>query len=643
MNYKSTYILLAALLFSTSGLLAQERLLKEADKLYNNLAYVRAIETYHQVLELEEENVEAKVRLANCYRLINDTENAASWYEQFIDLGVVKPEDHLNFGQVLMSNGIHKEARKQFLKYAELKPNDSRGKVLAAACANQTILKTKSKRYKVKEWEGNTSQSEIAPFMIDGGFIFTAEKDQVGVKNLFGWNGSSFYDLYISRLNSNGWDSPKKLKGNVNSGFHDGPASMTADGNTMVFSRNSETYGNSGLRKINVYIADKDGDRWENVRKLPFNTDDRIITHPAISHDGTYIIFVSDKPGGHGGSDLYISTKRANGWSSPVNLGKTVNTPGNEVFPFIHADETLYFSSDGHNKMGGLDILYSRNYDGKWDEPINLGFPINSEKDDFGWVLDGLYEKGMFSSNRGDDFKDDNIYIVDVLNSKELKAPKGNYEVIGHVQVGKRNKKGISVMLFSNDGSLLETTESDDKGLFIFSKLASNDQYMIGFNGDNTSLEAIMVLRDGNGKVIKWAKKEKDGNFRFQKLPSAYNEISLMDAEDPGFMSEPGMLKISGKIVSSDNRVEGKKGLKVNLLDETGNIIETTITASDGSFQFERLPSSGKYLVDIEGGHTDIYTEMIMVDDRGETVRTAVGTGAAFAFEKLPTLSKMMS
>jgi len=234
----------------------------------------------------------------------------------------------------------------------------------------------------------------------------------------FSWNDRAFLDLYLSQISEDGnLQFPSKFYKGLNTKFHEGPLVFYEQDTKMIFTRNnyiSKKIGKSqdGIIKLKLYQGEQQGGAWTNLNELPFNSDEYSVGHPAITKEGTTLYFASDMPGGLGGTDIYRTTKKDGKWGTPVNLGKTVNGEGNEMFPFVSADGRLYYASNGKGGLGGLDIFQTMYSDGEIAAIKNLGYPINTNKDDFGIILDDRRKSGYFSSNREGGTGDDDIYYL---------------------------------------------------------------------------------------------------------------------------------------------------------------------------------------------------------------------------------------
>lgn len=422
---------LGLMLILSVSLMAQEG--NKGDKYYEDLGYGTAIPAYKSTVG-EEGKLDRKtmIRLANSYRLIGDYQNAELYYAQIVESSD-KPLYRLYYAQALQANGKCDAAKKYFLEYDALVSleadegsgagNDRRGRILANACdrefgSDETVEL-------INEASINTERFDMSPMYYRNGLIFVSTRG-VGraTQNKDSWLNDGTMDLFFAEQVGKGagatFNTARPLAALINSKFHEGQVTFDKSGNTMYFTRNNYKSGKRGFNKkkwttLKIYGADWDGDSWSNVWELPFNEDEYSHCHPTLSIDGSRMYISSDRPGGYGGQDLYVSTFQGGEWSEPVNLGEAINTPGNELFPFVHEDGTLYFASNGHAGLGGLDIfssapMVSEEGSTTWSAPANLGKPFNSLKDDFGFITDITKRSGYLSSNRDGGLGEDDIY-----------------------------------------------------------------------------------------------------------------------------------------------------------------------------------------------------------------------------------------
>ncbi len=421
-KYVSLFLLL--LLLSSSSISAQnvEKLLKTANGLFNNHAYEQAIELYRDVL-LVDNSLEAKKKLAESYRLLNDHSNAEYWYEKLMGLEPAESSHKLHYARALQSNGKTDKARKWFAEYGK---TNKLGLTLAKGCDMTKQLSKDKDKYDLLLLPINSPASDFGAMPNGNGILFCSNRAELGrSSSSIRTNRTTFMDIYHAEKQlGNQFTPPKKLKGQVNSKFNDGPITISEDGKQMLFTRNHFYKGKKrksaeGTMKLAIFTASLEGDKkWTKVQEFQHNNREFSLAHPTLSKNGQNLFFVSDMMGGFGGYDIFMVTKIDTFWSAPVNLGPAINTAGNEVFPYVHEDGTLYFSSDGHPGLGGLDLFSTERIGNKWRDPKNLGKPFNSLKDDFSLVFNKTKELGYFSSNRDGGFGRDDIYSFTKKGSK---------------------------------------------------------------------------------------------------------------------------------------------------------------------------------------------------------------------------------
>lgn len=391
--------------------------LKTAKKYLDRKNYQEAIEIYLEILD-KYDDAEAKINIAECYRYLRNPHEQEYWYGQVVLLPQASPEAMRYYAEALHRNGKYDKAKEWVKRYLEYNPNDMSAQMLKKACDESKIknLKASGVLYKVQPVkELNSNVDDYAPTYYKDGIAFCTNRDRGSASvKIDARTGNPFSELFTAQVSpiddcSDRLSKPKKLHQKLSSEYHDGPASFSPDGSVVYFTRNNmDGKGMDGMVRLKVYKAEASGSGWGNPQSLPFNSDEYSVMHPSLSPDQTMLFFASDMPGGFGGMDLYVSYLENGRWSPPINIGPTVNTERDEVFPFIHEDpdkkeKTLYFSSNGHVGLGGLDVYFSKEVYGSWSDPINLGSPVNSQADDFGFITNGKKTKGFFSSNREGD------------------------------------------------------------------------------------------------------------------------------------------------------------------------------------------------------------------------------------------------
>ena len=269
----------------------------------------------------------------------------------------------------------------------------------------------------------NTENLEFSPAFYQNGIVYVTSRRKSGAidKN----TGGTFFDLFYSDLDRKGFPmKPQEFSVNMNSTMHEGPVTFNRKGDLVYFTRNNQENGvqkadSKGVTRLKIYEAHKGEFDWENIQELPFNNDEYSCMHPSLSPDGRRLYFSSDMPGGYGGFDLYFVEKRGESWAMPINMGPEINSPSNEVFPYVHESGVLFFSSNGHNSRGGLDIFMVNISTQNWGRVVNLGVPFSSPHDDLGFILDADGEFGYFTSNRSGGIGQDDIYYFDLPEGME--------------------------------------------------------------------------------------------------------------------------------------------------------------------------------------------------------------------------------
>ena len=390
-------------------------------------SYKAALDDYTMALRIDPDKDHLKLKIAECYRLLNEPGQSEKWYSEVIsNKTIIQPEHFLHYAQALSSNSKYSEAKKWYEIYQQAVQTDSRSLRKIEGINQLNDFLKDSLTFFVEPLNINSEASDFSPAFYPQGIVFiSARGQQVGVKHVFSWNKTSFLDMYFSRESENGMNQkPELFHQNVNTRLHEGPTVFYDEGRKMIFTRNNLLNGKKGESKDNIvklklYYSEREGDIWSKPISLPFNNDDYSVGHPAISADGKTLYFVSDMPGGKGGTDIYVSNWQNGNWSEPVNIGGDVNTEGNEMFPSLTNRGQLYFASNGHGGLGGLDIYA---YNLTTHHLFNLGAPLNTNFDDFGLIAydDGL--SGYFASNRKGGKGDDDLYhfrsrreLIDVI------------------------------------------------------------------------------------------------------------------------------------------------------------------------------------------------------------------------------------
>jgi|TARA_B100001094_G_scaffold180081_1_gene174381 outer membrane protein OmpA-like peptidoglycan-associated protein/tetratricopeptide (TPR) repeat protein len=413
---KKTLTLLIIALFNYSLVYSQSNSTKKADRLYDRLEYVKAAEEYLKLSDSDLNSEYVITKLANCYYYLFETRDAEKWFKKIINKN---PEAEMiyRYSQMLKANGKYKESNKWMNKFSEMKPYDSR----AASYKNipnyiDKIIE-KGKRFNIQNLKINSEYSDFGSTVYKNKLYFVSSRNKKITSKNYGWNEEPFLDIYSSSINDKGSHLPAGLFDDLNSKFHEGTVTFSPDGNTAYFTRESyyeneyqrDSLSNTKYSQSYIYKATKLKNSWDTFESLEINDINFSNKNPRVSPDGEHLYFSSNMPGGSGQFDLYKAKINEDGSLGKVeNLGENVNTEGHEAFPYLSDENILYFSSDGHLGLGGLDVFYSENKNNKWSESKNIGIPINSGADDFAFIIQN--EDGYVSSNRYGGVGKDDIY-----------------------------------------------------------------------------------------------------------------------------------------------------------------------------------------------------------------------------------------
>ncbi|MFN4082597.1 MAG: OmpA family protein [Bacteroidia bacterium] len=393
---------------------------------YAKKEFFVATENYKKVYsstKSKEEKIEASFMAAESFRQMNDPKNSENWYRKAIKLDPKNAEAQLFLAQALKMNAKFEEAIVEYKNYQKLNPSDEkRVEREIKGCEYALKWKNEKTRYIVENVKAlNTRWSDFAVMYFGKNELyFTSDREKGVTNNMYGWTGNGYTDLYrveykVDRKNPNDikYQIPVLVdKEKLNGKYNDGVIAFDNRYTTAYFTKCN--YANSGKGNFcQIFMSQRQGTEWGTPELLPFSADSFSCGHPTLSKDGQTMIFSSDMPGGYGGKDLWMVTftKRTRTWGDPVNLGPNVNTAGDEMYPFLHEDGTLYFSSNGHVGLGGLDIFYTTGEGTEWGDPVNMKSPINSAEDDFAIAFErGTKERGYFSSTREGGRGQDDIY-----------------------------------------------------------------------------------------------------------------------------------------------------------------------------------------------------------------------------------------
>ena len=491
---KKKYIILSFVL-TFASLNAQNKNTQKADKLFNQYEYVDAAQEYLKLEEQGKADNYVNLQLATTYFNMFDTVNAEKWYAVAVQTPQ-EAETYYRYAQMLKANGKYEQANKQMQEFAKLAPQDQRAIAFKENPNYIPKLKADPKLFDVTPSSVSSEKSDFGAVLYGNILYFTSARNLSAKK--YGWNEEPFLDIYKADFNGDGTITNATAVTDLNTTNHDGPLTMTQDGNTVYFASNSfrassfekDKKNNLKLGRNNIYKATKDGDKWTNITSLPFNSKEYSTSSPSVSRDGKTLYFSSDMPGTLGDVDIWKVTVNEDGsYGTPENLGKNVNTEGKESFPFINDDNnTLYFASSGRQGFGGLDVFQvdlSKN-----EKASNIGQPVNTEKDDFALSLNQEKNIGFLSSNRNGV---DNIYTA---------IPVCSVEIITKVTDAKTGKTlaNATVAIVDDKKNVITKEMSNENGEVVY-RVDCNKDFVIQASKDGYESNSFPVAKSKERKA----------------------------------------------------------------------------------------------------------------------------------------------
>ena len=637
MNSKLTYIILsAAAVFTFASATAQEKKAKKAGSDFENYAYAEAIESYESLVAKGYSNEDIFKNLGNAHYQNANYEAAAGWYGKLFALegmsdnsksenksssanaqsmsdnskseskagggkaknmedkvdstkpgsnADIDPEYLYRYAQSLKSLGKYEESDQWMQRFEAAKADDARVAKFKENFEYLDAIAEVSGRYDIENLPINTEASDFAPSLYGDALVFSSARTSKGLRKavaIHEWNNEPFLNLFRSIPDRSGnFIASEKLSGALNKKTHESSTAFTEDGKTVYFTRNNSENGKfardeGGLSRLKVYRASLDNGNWTDIIELPFNGADFSVAHPALSADEKKLYFASDMPGTLGQSDIFVVDIKDDGsFGVPRNLGSEINTEGRETFPFVTRDNVLYFASDGHPGLGGLDVFATKIDDLDNLYIVNVGEPVNSKQDDFSFIMAPESAKGFFASNREGGLGSDDIYGF--TETKHLNLDKV-YPVEGMVknEDAKEALGGAEILILNNDGATVAKTRTSDDGSFSLTKGLPKGNYRLsaskeGYRANEASFRvgrnessAVEVLLE---KDVKQAEIGTD-LIAFLDLSPVYfdNDKAIIrpDAESTlekifGYMTEFPELKIEVR-----SHTDAKAGTRYN-------------------------------------------------------------------------------
>ncbi len=494
---------------------AQNTKVKKANKEYDKFAYIDATKTYERIAEKGYKSADLFQKLANAYYFNANLEKAAKWYGELFAMNEeVAPEYYYRYAQSLKSIGEYAKADQMLVLFNKKSSEDLRGKIFNDKQNYMDIIKANSGRYIIKDAGINSAYSDYGSAYAGNKLIFTSSRDTGSFsQRKHKWSNQYFTNMYSADITpkdapgvtEDSLTVPEKFAKNINSRFHESTPVFTKDGLTMYFTRNNFNNGKKGkdankITLLKIYKATLKEGKWNNAQELPFNNDGYSVAHPTLSADEKTMYFASDMPGTYGQSDIWKVALNADGsFGTPENLGAAINTEGKESFPVITNENELYFATDGHPGIGGLDIFMSRmNADGSFKAPINIGAPANSPQDDFAYLIDTKTRKGFLTSNREGGKGYDDIYKF--LETRKLVCEQVLSGIVTDLETGEilANTK---VTLLDDKFNTIKEVFSDDKGFYTFDVECGKSYYIRAEKELYETKEQKVTIPTSNGKT----------------------------------------------------------------------------------------------------------------------------------------------
>ncbi|MGP1993306.1 OmpA family protein [Zobellia laminariae] len=484
---KKTRYIFCGLALMAMASQAQEKKIRKADTKFTNYSYASAIQSYEDLVEDGYTEEEIFKNLGNANYLNANYQEASNWYGQLFQLGItdIDPEYMYRYAQTLKSLEKYDASDVWMNKFKTARSNDQRALAFGNNEDYLEQIEERSGRHELKNLGLNSKVSDFAPSFYGKDLVFSTARDSGLVsKNIHRWNNGAFLNLYKATGDDQGnFTALDKLDRKLNKKTHESSTAFTKDGQTMYFTRNNSNNGKfsrdeEGISRLKIYRADLIDEEWGNIVELPFNGDSYSVAHPTLNNDETKLYFASDMPGTAGESDIFsVEINKDGTFGAPQNLGPQINTEARETFPFVTASDILYFSSDGHPGLGGLDVFGTdlKNDSGK---VLNVGRPLNGEEDDFSYIVNEETKKGYFASNRKGGQGNDDIYS---FVEKEPLDFTCHTNITGVVKDKKTGAllANATIKVYDTKKNLIASSETDANGAFAMEGNCEDGNYKV--------------------------------------------------------------------------------------------------------------------------------------------------------------------
>jgi outer membrane protein OmpA-like peptidoglycan-associated protein/tetratricopeptide (TPR) repeat protein len=527
-----------ALLLAVHFVSAQSGKLRRADNYYNTLAFALAADQYEGLLGSEVDSPQMQSKLAYSYFRTEQFEKAEKTYAAVLEKSS-DAEDMYRYAQVLKITGRYALSDEWMSKFAGLQPGDARSQAFIAQKNYKQQIEESSPGFHIENWKNNSEFTDFGayPSLDQSKLYFLSNRSERAlIHNNWTWNNERFLELNVAILDAqNEVVKQEVLPKTVNSRFHEGPISFHPNGKWVVYTRNNILKGSKrkdkqGIQNLKLYIADIQDGKWVNEKEFVYNSREYSVGHPSFTPDGKWMYFSSDKPGGFGGADIYkVAVLENGGFGEPVNLGKEINTEGQEMFPWISPEGHLFFSSDGLVGLGGLDLFVWLFDNGNFTEVRNCGTVLNSSYDDFALSTLRGGKEGYFSSNRPGGKGGDDIYHFQQLTPFNL----------GLLVKGTTKDKNAAILsqtkVWLTDASAqkLDSVVTDESGYFEFRLKRDSDYKLLAEKPDYFDGKASLTTKElpaGTRELNKDLTLEKDPGFALLAIVKDAKTNQLLDS-----------------------------------------------------------------------------------------------------------------
>lgn len=511
MRTKNIFITLLFSLFSIVLVAQVTAKQKMGDKLYESYSYSKAIEKY---LSIKDKDINVQRNLAKSYYNLANYKDSEKWMQGIMNTTTYLPEDVYFYAYILKMNQKYPESQNWMNTYYDLNPKDSRAIAAKNSQNKFNDLRKDKRQYNIKNLKMNGGEQEFGPSFYKEDIVFASSRsNSEALKRSWTGNDFSFLNLYKGTSDDDQeLDNVKQFYPKVNQKWHEGPVTFNEEGTYMAYTRNNyKGTSKDKVKKLMLFTSEFKNDKWTEGEGMTFNSPEYSVGQASLSPDGKTMYFASDMPGGFGDIDIYKTTRDGGAWSAPVNLGSEVNTEGREMFPFINHDgSTLFFASDGHYGLGGLDLFMSSVSEENFGSPKNMNYPLNTSYDDFGMILDKESKLGYFSSNRVGGRGSDDIYAFEMLKPLCIPVKGKTLDKSTLLAVA-----GVTVSLYDKDGNVLETVESNAEGFYelciqekgVYAITGVKDDYSettnsININNDSKETESDLLMSPASEFIL---------------------------------------------------------------------------------------------------------------------------------------------